>query len=432
VLLKFSSWLLAAAPPRRRWVFLLCFSLIFWRAFFIPVEGSVRGRSVARGDGFSDANILAAARYFFDEGFFSSYFQPIVSYAGKGSAKREGQVEAYLHYPPLPDILAGAFAKLMGTTEERVLRLLPIALSMVWFWVIYGFLRQILPRKEADWSATGIVLSNYFVAWADNLCYHMYSELLTWSLVFSLYLYLEKKKPFKSSAGIWGLYLVASLVSFDAILYFAVVVVGFGLIYRRTLFTREAFLLALAPLLALFLRAYQNALYLGSWSAAWADFSQALFYRTVGGEWEGAPIWGQIYRLPWVWLTRVERFFIFPGLAFLIFYYLAVRKFKKEGSRLYGLSLTLAAATAAWPLLVPQHSAAHTFTTRQLGILYGVVAWVGFLEYLKRVRQDALDHHRVACVFHGVFLLYCGALAFSQQVLELYLRYGLLYPHFGK
>src|SRR5690606_21765161 len=112
--------------------------------------------------GFSDANVIAAATYFYDHGFLASYFQPVVGYS-RESERREGIPKVYLHYPPLPDLLAGLSAKVFGTLDPRVLRIVPVLFSILWFYLIFFTVHLWIPNARlAEWSATMLVVCNYF------------------------------------------------------------------------------------------------------------------------------------------------------------------------------------------------------------------------------------------------------------------------------
>ena len=383
---------------------------------------------MARGDGFSDENILASAHYFKDHGFLASYFQPMVGYKG-GGEYREGIPKVYLHYPPLPDILAGVTARVTGSLDPRVLRIVPFAFSIVWFFLIYAVMGMLVrdPRL-ASWAAALTVLSNYFLAWADNLCYHMYSELLVWAFVYVLLLRFHAGGKTRTNlACLWAIYFTAALTSFDAIVYLCIVTLGFSAIYLKTPLSRFTVLMGSAPVLALALRFLQNALYLGGADAALADFTSALFIRSVGGEWQDAPMWVQFYRLPFTFLNRFERFFFFPGFAFVIFAAFAFKELRKSDRERYRMAWVFLLATCAWPILMWQHSAAHTFTTRNAGLLVAMLGVAGLMAYLKHVVQNLKANRRGLCVFHGAVLVYVFAMAISQQVIQLYLVNGFLF-----
>ncbi|HYG16258.1 MAG TPA: glycosyltransferase family 39 protein, partial [Bacteroidia bacterium] len=239
-------------------IFIFCFLLIGWRTFTITTTNG-KGRDNVYGDSYSDINTLSAVRYFHENGFTKSAWLPIHLYDGPGDTTWG----AYTHYPALPDILAGFYSKILDTTHEPALRIFPILLSMLWFLLIYKVLETLLgDKKQAFIGGTVIVLSNYFIAWADNLHKHALEEILKWLYVYCIYRYFNSERQFKWLALMCIVFVLAINVSFEPATFLAVVSIGFSLLYQRKLFTAATILPGIAAVVGFGLHMWQNAVYL--------------------------------------------------------------------------------------------------------------------------------------------------------------------------
>ena len=70
------------------------------------------------------------------------------------------------------------------------MHIFPLLLGMIWFFLIFKILETLLPdKKQALIGGAILVLSNYFIAWADNLHKHTLEELLKWLYVYCIYRY---------------------------------------------------------------------------------------------------------------------------------------------------------------------------------------------------------------------------------------------------
>ncbi|MGZ5303035.1 MAG: hypothetical protein ACXWDO_02885 [Bacteroidia bacterium] len=225
------------------------------------------GRNFIRGDEFSEKNTHSALRYFKENGFSETYWLPVFNY---DEIKAGIPKLVYTHYPALPDILAGVYAEILNTTDPQIIRIFPLLLSVGWFFFIFYMLGKMLPDKRAAFlSACIIVLSNYFIAWADNLHKHMYEEALKWIFVFGLFRYFESGR--KNSFLLFGLsvlYIIAANISFETIPFLAVITIGFSLIYKKHFLTRETIILGFAAVIGFGLHLWQNTLSFGTFNAA--------------------------------------------------------------------------------------------------------------------------------------------------------------------
>jgi hypothetical protein len=164
-------------------LFFFAFFLIFVRALLVPASDN-DARSFLIGDGVSDFNTLSAVRYFHDFGLWKSKLRPIHGYTGN---ENDPSVHAYTHSPSFPDFIQGAWSLIINSTNEFSLRTFSIFFSILWFILIIHFHEKLLPSKNEAFLATAVlVLSNYFIAWADNLHAHMWLEFLKFVMLIGL------------------------------------------------------------------------------------------------------------------------------------------------------------------------------------------------------------------------------------------------------
>ena len=414
-----------------RWyIFIFCFALIAWRAFTITTTNG-NGRDNVYGDSYSDINTLSAARYFHDSGFLKTYGLPMHQYSGAGDTS----TNVYTHYPALPDILAGVYATVLDTTKEPLLRIFPILLSMLWFFLIYRVLDTLLKDKtQAFIGGSILVLSNYFIAWGDNLHKHALEEFFKWLYVYCIYRYftVEERK------NLWLLamcivFMLAVNVSFEPATFLAVISIGFSLIYKRKLFTAATILPGIAAVAGFLLHFWQDIAYWGSFDLAFEDMKAAFVLRTTGEETQGftvSEIGDQsfgLHQLAFEWFNRIERYFLIPGWAFLPLGAWGMRNMYINQRKLFYITLTLLIASLSWSFAMMHHAYVHMFTSRQWGILIGVVCAYTLPLYFVEVKKAFATKKYLHITFHLLFILYVAAMALSQQVYALYLQHGFAY-----
>jgi hypothetical protein len=381
--------------------------------------------------------------YFVDHGFQKTAALPVHNY--NGDSLQGGQPDVYTHYPAFPDVVLGGWAHLIGTTQPAKLRLLPVLLSLNWFALIFKLYQRMLPDPRGAWlGAVLLVLSNYFLFWADSLHRPMYDELFKFGFVLGLFTYYEDyprgERPGWLLAVLALLFVLTVNNAYDPALYLAITVAGFAWVYDRHLLTRETLILATAAIAGFFLHLYQVKLYAGSWAGAWEDLSSAFLYRTTGAagsaeqmhqqqvELQRELSWLDYPRLIWLWLNRIERYLFLPGWAFVPLAVLGLRRIRRERHRIYQLAMVLLIATFAWTFLMAQQTLIHAFNTRHLGLLFGLVVGYGLLEYAPIVSRHWRQRHRPWMAFHVLFIGYMIVMALSQQVYDVFVRYGFGYP----
>ena len=411
--------------------FIFCFSLIIIRVINVPLFNSGKARDSIHGDAYSDINTYSALQYFYDFGFTKSCFLPMHGY--QNDSTKAGDAYVYTHYPALPDILAGVYAKLLNTKNDQWIRIFPVMLSIAFFFFIFHFFKTILPDKKAAFiGALMVVLSNYFIFWADNLHKHLYEEFLKWLYVYFLFLYYKDEQKNKLLIALCGfLFILATNVSFEPVTYIAVVTVGMSWVYSKKIFCWENFFLGAMPIIGFAIHFYQNILYFGSIDIAIADMTSAATMRTVGNasahnELKRNLVFTDYLSIPLVWLQRIERFFLIPGPAFFLFTYLGLKEIKKTDRKLFGLGIVLLIATISWNFAMTQHSLVHSFTTRHLGIFFGFVVGYGLLKYFDILKTDWKESILYKKIIHVIFISYIVIMLASQQLWD-YVRYGWFY-----
>lgn len=416
------------------YIFIFCYALIVWRVYQVPLYGSDQGRNFMHGDEYSDKNAHSTAMYLYDYPFLSSTLLPVWDYKGDGDTTKKG---VYTHYPALPDILAAVYSRVLNTKSDQLIRVFPIALSVLFFLLIIRFEnRFIADKRAAFYSAAVILLSNYFIAWADNLHKHLYEELIKWAFVLLLYNYFENEKRPKKYLGILSLlFIIVANISFEPIVYLAVITVGFCWIYQKRIVSLETIVLGLSAVLGFGLHLWQNSIYFHGWEKVFTDMSGALTQRTVGDthiDLGRRLTFSDYCEIPFLWFNRLERAFLIPGWAILVFAFLAMKKYYHENRKLFHICVVVFLATISWSIVMSQHFLVHLFTVRHWGIWVGLVIGVGMVEYLDWLKLDFKSKNVYKKSAHVIFIGYIVIMLLSQQVFDLYLKNGFLYPLLGK
>ncbi len=412
-------------------VLLICYVVILFRVFNISIYEDTKARDFYHGDSYSDINAHSTAMYTYDYGFAKSKGLPVWKYKGDSDTTN---IAVYTHYPSLPDDLAGVYAKIFNTKSESVIRIIPVLISLAFAALIFYVLNLFYKDKAlASISGCIILLSNYFIFWADNLHKHQYEELLKWLFVGLIYIYYEGGKK-QRMLLFWMIliFIVNANISFEPIVYMAVVTVGFSIIYDKTLFSKETILLGLAAVSGVFIHLLQNYLYFGSVELVYKDMADVATLRAVGAgnnveqnELKRSLTWFDFANIPNLIQMRLERVFLIPGPAFFVFAYLAFKKFKKEHTKLYSILIVLLIASVSWLLLMTQHATVHCFTIRHFGIFYAVAIGVGLKEYYT-LYQTKIKHITWMLILHYIFITYIVCMMVAQQFID-YFRYGILY-----
>lgn len=371
------------------YLFVAVFSVVIFRAWFISAYQAPDARSGMRGDGYSDINAMSAAHYFLDSGFTKSHLLPVHHYYPKTDTLL---ASAYTHYPALPDVLAGVYATLFNNADEKVLRIIPVILAMLFFFFIYAVLKEFgLSKEQAFWGAAPLWVANYFIGFADNLHQHLYAEVLKWLYTLLLFRYFENGQK-----GLWPwLLLIMAIetnISFEMPVYLGILTLGFSVVYRKGVFSFENITAFLAVVIGFGLHVWQNALHLGSWHAAAEDLTGSLLYRTAGKDSgmnviEKVITWQDYLLVPFNAFNRMERFFAFPGWALLVAFLLVRTKIIAQQPKLYKLLLPLFIASISWAYLMAQHALVHSFTNKHFSTWYALTAAMVLPLYFVEVKN---------------------------------------------
>lgn len=425
---------LNASQKRLLWIFfILIFGWIIYRALVVDMYTSVKARDSIHGDAYSDVNTHSAIKYFADFGFSKSSYLPVHQYLGD---KNEANIKVYTHYPALPDILAGFYAYITGTTDEATLRIFPVILSVGFFFLIFQVLWKLTGSiQEALLAGLLVAGSNYFMFWADNLHKHLYEELFKWIFLFCLYQYYSGGKNKLLFFIAWIFFVANTNISFEPVTYLAVLTVGLSWIFERKIISFETVLMATAPFVGFGLHLWQNVDHFGSLDLALKDLTSAANMRATGegeNELKRSLNWTDYVKIPYMWSYRIERFFLIPGIALAVFGYFAWKKWTlKKNTRLKELLIVFIIATLSWNFAMTQHSVVHAFTTKHAGLLFALIAGTGVLAYREKLLADWKRGIWYPKVLHVIFCGYIIVMALSQQVWDL-VRYGVAWPVLGR
>jgi hypothetical protein len=116
------------------------------------------------GDPWSDGNAMTSGRYFAQDGFVKTAFTPILDV---GPLDQDSL--RYTHYPPLPDLVAGAIQKVIGPDHLAVHRLLAILFSALGLWFFHKYLRALWGEAVATLGIVIIATNLLFIQYADTV-----------------------------------------------------------------------------------------------------------------------------------------------------------------------------------------------------------------------------------------------------------------------
>lgn len=415
-------------------VFIFCYSLIVFRWLKIPIaDTQSEARIGVYGDAFSSRNVHSSAMWFKDIGYRKTKALPVFNYTGNFN---QGGVEVYTHYPPLPDILGGIYARILNTKNARTIAIFPMLLSIFFFFFLQKALRKLVPDPKAAFvSWLMMVMSCYFICWADDLHQHLYTELLKWVFIWLLYLFYSGEKKKWMLPVLCVLFFIQSLLTFEAIPFLAIVTIGFSLIFTKKILTVTNLLLLLMPVTGFALHLFQDYLYLGSWQAVRDDMKDAFLKRTTGQFTNelGRTIKPHDFVRMWkyeLWF-RIGRMFTLSAIPFIVITSLALYHFYKENRNHFKMAITFFIAGIAWIFLMPQHAVVHTFTVKHLAVFVAFVSGYGLMKYLKLLRQHIRSKQYLLWIFHFALIGWTTYTYAFNQFYYVYLKFGFAYPYFG-
>jgi hypothetical protein len=417
-------------------IFIFCYSIIVFRWLNIPIaDTNSEARAGVYGDAFSSRNVHSSAMWFSDMGYKKTKALPAFNYTGNFNP--DG-VEVYTHYPPLPDILGGVYARMLSTKDPYRLAVFPILLSIFFFFFLQIALKKIIADQKAAFiSWIALVISCYFICWADDLHQHLYTELLKWIYIYILYRYFtEIKKPWMLPA-LCGIYFIQSWLTYESVPFLAIITIGFFIIFKNKIFTPACFLLLLMPVFGIALHLCQNYLYFGNWHAVIADMKNAFLKRTTGtGELSnelGRPV--QLHDILKMWYYelwfRLGRMFSIPAIPFIVLAVLAMSDLYRRHRIHFKMAIVFFLAGIAWIFVMPQHAVIHTFTIKHLGVFVAFISGYGILQYSQYLKKHLIQGPVYWKFIHVLLIAYTLYGFAYNQVYYVYLKFGFAYPHWG-
>jgi hypothetical protein len=418
--------------------FIFSYSLILCRTLLVP-STDLNGRHFIRGDGFSDQNVYSTVLWVRDFGFSESAFRAVINYTGNGN-KAEGQF--YTHYPSWPDMVISAWSILIHSVSEPALRILPITLSLFLLYLIWQLsLIFKLSNDEKKLNLIFILLSGYFIVWADSLHKHLWENIINFMFAIGLWKYYSAnlgasskiQNKFISTKLKWLLLFVpmsflATQASFETYVTVATMVIGMSMVFEsglRKVLNGLNIYLGILFISGFVFHLSLNSIALGSFLNAIADLTTAFSYRTAGVAAEATQMtWLKKIELLWLYINRQERYYLFPGpvlLMFLFWFY----KYKLQDQKLKGFLLVLFFASFTWYLAMPQHAYVHHFTAKHSGLWVSLICASGLKELIQRMHLSILSWQ--TRVWYKLVATYAFLMALSQIVLSVWWQYSLKY-----
>jgi hypothetical protein len=280
-------------------------------------------------------------------------------------------------------------------------------------------------------------LGSYFINWADNLHQHLYGEFLKWIYVYLLYVYHEgNRKSISKLAWMLLIMLIEVNISFEQPVFLGMATLGFSLVYKKGVFSKECILAAIALFTGLGLHFLQNMHYFGSVSIAFEDLVHAFTFRSTGAETIGyikekEYTWRNFPEIMFGWFNGMERFYLVPGWTILVLWLLFFKTIKANQNKLFKIGMALFIASAAWGFVMSQHAYIHSFTNKHFSIFVGLSCAILIPLYIDKVKLDLKSKNTGMKVFHGLLIAYTLVMFLSQQVWEIWIKFGFCYPYFG-
>jgi hypothetical protein len=282
-----------------------------------------------------------------------------------------------------------------------------------------------------------LVMSCYFICWADDLHQHLYTELLKWLYIFILFRYLTTSPKIWMLASLCGIYFIQSWLTFEAIPFLAIITLGFFFIFSKKILSPVCLLLLFMPVMAVGLHLFQNYLYFGTWDAVFSDMKNAFLKRTAGtGEW-GNELGRQVQAFDFIkmWTSelwfRMGRMFAIPGIPFFGLAIYALVRLYREYRMHFKMAVIFLVAGVAWIFVMPQHAFIHTFTVKHLAVFIGFVSGFGLVKYRSLVKMHFKEGAWYWKVFHVLIITYTLYGVACNQVYYVYLKFGFAYPFLG-
>ncbi len=299
---------------------------------------------------------------------------------------------------------------------------IPLQVFLI-FLVILGIIAQSLWLKEYFRSDIFPVVGNLFILGTHFLTFfgstihqHPYNFAFFNFCMFFIVRFVQRNQ-FKYLLFTWVSYFflcqnyymfwVSTFIMMVGVLYFA----------KNRLFTKEAFLLGLAPLFTVVLLLIQVTNYHGGIDKGLDKVREAAEARMLdkvrsdepafkkkmsGKDWLGYPM---------TISSRVERYFYLPGIVFLFLFIILIKRIRAKESKLnYKFFYFLVPAGLSWYLLMFQHTSVHVVAGR-----YSYFLWMIFLGYFfYEVKNKVKDNNLIQWTkYLWIFVLAYGVYGFG-------------------
>jgi hypothetical protein len=203
----------------RRWLPAALVSLVVWGQQVVYVVSLGDSLSPV-ADPFSEANALRAGEGYVQEGFTRNFGLPMVGYGDQFPEVGFGLqgTAVYTHYPPGPDLLAGALTKLFGRHRVGLYRSAPLIVGLLSLGALAWMLTRAFGALPAAGLLAGCALAPMFSNMMHGLHYQGYAfslflvELGTLIRLFGPH---AVDRPAFPLAALWALGFLQGWLSFD-------------------------------------------------------------------------------------------------------------------------------------------------------------------------------------------------------------------------
>ena len=131
------------------------------------------------------------------------------------------------------------------------------------------------------------------------------------------------------------------------------------------------------------------------------------------------------------WFNGMERFYLVPGWTILCLWILFFKTVKAQQNKLFKISIALFVASIAWGFVMSQHAYVHAFTNKHFSVFVGLSAAILIPLYYDKLKLDFKTKNTGMKIFHSLLIGYTLVMFLSQQVWEIWIKFGLCYPYFG-
>jgi hypothetical protein len=192
----------------------------------------------------------------------------------------------------------------------------------------------------------------------------------------------------------------------------------------------------MGAIVGVLLHLWQNIEYFGSWQMALADLTETAKLRTAGIEVSGfqkkleSPFgWVEFISLPFIWLSRTERFFVVPAFAIIAMWIVVRTEFKTLLTpRYYQWAKLLLIASYSWCIVMAQHAYVHSFTMRQAGLCYALIAGPIVYLFYNKIKTQFKNFSLGYKVFSILIIGYTLTMFLTQAVWDMWIKNTFLAP----